>query len=111
MKNLIWLGTVFITMTFTGCGYSHYAIRTTDGQHIYLNYEEGTDVRVGDVYVLYQIIPIQSGIGHGGHGAHRGTQKRELGRVRVIRIADETRAEVEVIFGTLEEGIQIERLR
>ena len=118
-KHLRWAGLFLI---LSGCSTS-YRIQVIDGlpREIYLTYSKGTDVKVGDIFALYEVHrPQSSGSmeGHGGHGGH-GSQggesqpimKHERATVLVVRIVDEVHAAVRVLSGEAAEGLEVEKLR
>ena len=109
---------IFAATILYGCS-SSYGIRIIDGlrKETYLTFSKGSPVNVGDVFMLYHMRQAPaSGSGHGGHGGHGGggggplNLKHEVGRVQVIKIADETHALVKVISGYAEDGLNAEKL-
>ena len=112
MKRLSF-GIIAAATAISACS-SSYEIQVVDGipREVYLTFSRGDDVNVGDIFVLYrqQLPPPSSG--HEGHGAGgRPNLKREIGRVRVVRIVDEERATVEVLSGQVETGMQAEKMK
>ena len=114
MKH-VWLALPVIPLIlFSGCSPSSYSIRVIDGapKEVYLTFSKGTDVKVGDVFLLYRMQPPpENGGGHSHHGG--GGQlnlKQEVGRVHVVSIADETHALVKVLSGYAENGLNAEKV-
>jgi len=110
---------LLIATVLYGCSSSSYSIRVIDGlpKETYLTFSKGSPVNVGDVFVLYHMQQAPaSGSGHGGHGGHGGggggplNLKHEVGRVQVIKIADETHALVKVLSGYAEDGLNAEKV-
>ena len=110
---------MFAATLFYGCSPSSYGIRVIDGlpKETHLTFSKRSPVNVGDVFVLYRIQQAPaSGGGHGGHGGHGGggggplNLRYEVGRVQVIKIADETHALIKILSGTPEEGVQVEKV-
>ena len=96
-----------------GCS-SSYTVEVEEGlpNRVYLNFDKGTSVKVGDQFALYQYhqaSPSGSGHAHGGGGS--STLRHDVGRVRVVRIVNEIQAEVVVISGRAEAGLLIEEFR
>lgn len=111
------MGLIILAATIlNGCSSSSYGIRVIDGapKEVYLTFSKGTYVNVGDIFVLYHIQQAPaSGSGHGAHGGHGGgplNLKHEVGRVQVIKVADETHALVKVLSGYAEDGLNAEKL-
>ena len=114
MKWLIKLAVVFVSVSIVGCS-SSYTIQVIDGlpREVYIKFDKGVDVNIGDMFILYRMQPPSSG---GSHSGHHGSAaplnlKQEVGRVRVTRIMDDMRAEVKVISGNVEEGFTVEKLK
>jgi hypothetical protein len=119
MKQAIIATAFALLLLASGCSSSSYGIRVIDGlpKETYLTFSKGSMVSVGDVFVLYHIQQAPaSGGGHGGHGGHGGAGsgplnlKHEVGKVQVIRIADETHALVKILSGIAEDDVQAEKV-
>jgi hypothetical protein len=121
MTRLRWmgLGLVGLFLMISGCATS-YRIQVVDGlpQEVYLNYTKGADVKVGDMFVLYEVHrPQPSSVpqGHGGHGGHGGggqpAMKHEKAMVQITSIVDEVHAAVKVLTGQVEDGLEAEKLK
>jgi hypothetical protein len=114
MKNIGLVVTTVIVLY--GCSSTSYGIRVVEGlpKETYLTFSKGSPAGVGDVFILYHIQqPPASGGGHGGHGgAGSGSLnlKHEVGRVQVIKIADETHALIKILSGIAEDGVQVEKV-
>lgn len=105
-----------VMLLLSGCSPPSYGIRVIDGlpKETYLTFSKGSPINVGDVFVLYHIqqAPASSS-GHGGHGGGGGgplNLRHGVGRVQVIKIADETHALVKILSGTAEDGVQVEKV-
>jgi hypothetical protein len=104
---------------FVGCA-SSFGIQVVQGlpEEVYLTFAKGTSVEVGEVFVLYHVERTSAGGGGGGHTGHGGgaqggggaNMRHEVGRVQVVRIADDTHALVKVLSGTASEGRVVERV-
>ncbi len=113
------LGFIGLLLILSGCSTS-YHIQVIDGlpTEVYLNYSKGADVKVGDMFVLYEVHrpgPSSVSQGHGGHGGHGGgsqpAMKHEKAIVQVIRIVDEVHAAVQVLSGEVVDGLEAEKLK
>ncbi len=113
------IGTAFAFVLFlAGCSSASYSIKVVDGlpKEIYLTFTKGSPVQVGETYTLFHLqqAPASSGGGHGGHGGHGGggtvNLKHEIGKVQVVKIADETHALVKVLSGYVEDGVKAEKV-
>jgi len=116
MKQLWFALIVVLMLASTGCGSISYGIHVVDGlpKETYLTFSKGSPVSVGDVFVLYRIQEApSSGGGHGGHSGHgvggSAKMKHEVGRVQVIKMADETHALVKILSGYAEDGLKAEK--
>lgn len=119
-KHILSLGTIVMLLTLTGCGTS-YRIQVIEGlpKEVYLNYSKGANVKVGDLFRLYEVHrPEASGAsqGHGGHGGHGGgmsqpAMKHEKAIVQVISIVDEVHAAVKILSGEVQDGLEAEKLK
>jgi len=98
--------------TLAGCS-SSYTIQVIDGMpnEVYLKFDKGADVKVGDIFVLYRMMPAPSGGSHAGHQGSSGPMnlKVGIGRVQVVRIVDEFHAEVKILSGRVENGVSAEK--
>ena len=107
---------VMLTGLFlTGCT-THYGIQVIQGlpEEIYLTFDAGSQVQIGDVFILYHVQQALGGSGGGGgHSGHGGGKvsvvRHEVGRVQVVRLADATHAQMKVLSGTVSEGLTIEK--
>lgn len=93
---------------------SSYEIQVIDGlpRKVYLTFSKGADVKVGDIFVLYRHQQPSTSSGHDGHrGGGQLNLKREIGRVRVVRIVDEQQAAPEVLSCQVETGTVAEKLK
>jgi len=112
MKKVNWIMAMFVLLSIVGCN-SFYTIKVIDGlpQEVYLKFDKGADVQVGDVFVLYRVV--LPSVGASSHAAHRPgsslTRKQPIGKVKVIKIADETHAFVTILSGTAEDGVIAEK--
>jgi hypothetical protein len=113
------LGLLGLVMMLTGCSTS-YRIQVIDGlpREVYLTYTKGADVKVGDMFRLYEVhqpAPSSASQGHGGHGGHGGegqpAMKHEKAMVQVVRIVDEVHAAVKVLNGQVDDGLEAEKLK
>ncbi len=110
------LGLAGLFLILSGCGTS-YRIQVIDGlpKEVFLNYSKGADVKVGDIFVLYEVHHPQSSSAHQGHAGHSGggqpAMKHEKAVVEVIRIVDEVHAAVKVLSGEVEDGLEAEKLK
>lgn len=121
MKQSILITALVLQLVFLlACGSPSYSIRVVDGlpKETYLTFSKGTQVNVGDVFVLFHLQQAPSssgghGGGHGGHGGGGGTinLKHEIGKVQVVTIADETHALVKVLSGYAEDGVKAEKVQ
>jgi hypothetical protein len=121
-KHILSLGVSGLFLILSGCGTS-YRIQVIDGlpKEVYLNYSKGADVKVGDMFRLYEVHrPGPSGAsqaygGHSGHGGQGGgsqpAMKHEKAIVQVIRIVDEVHAAVKVLSGEVVDGLEAEKLK
>lgn len=117
MKQVCFALPVISLLLFSGCSSSSYGIRVIDGvpKEVYLTFSKGTDVKVGDTFVLYRVQQAPSTSSqHGGHGGHSGggplNFKQEVGKVQVVKIADETHALVKVLNGYVADGLNVEKV-
>ncbi|HEX9657073.1 MAG TPA: hypothetical protein VGB89_09215 [Bacteroidota bacterium] len=117
MKQACCAVAAMLLLLFSGCSSSSYGIRVVDGlpKETYLTFSKGSPVNVGDVFVLYHIQQAPaSGSGHGGHGGHGGggplNLRKEVGRVQVVSIADDTHALVKVLSGQADDGLEAEKV-
>ncbi|MDP2884727.1 MAG: hypothetical protein Q8P51_06875 [Ignavibacteria bacterium] len=114
--HYLYLGLVGLFLILSGCSTS-YRIQVIDGlpKEVYLNYTKGADVKVGDIFVLYEVHRPQPSSAHQGHGGHGGgsqpIMKHEKAMVQVIRVVDELHAAVKVLSGQVEDGLEAERLK
>jgi hypothetical protein len=106
-----------MALLLVGCA-SSFGIQVVQGlpEEVYLTFDQGTNVQIGEVYILYHVQQSLTGGGGGGHSGHGSGQgggrvsvRHEIGRVQVVRIADETHALVKVLYGTASEGLTVER--
>ena len=115
----IMLGVSLMALLFAGCVPS-FGIQVVQGlpEEVYLTFPKGTNVQVGEVFMLYHVERTASGGGGGGHAGHGGggggggaqvNIRHEVGRVQVVRIADDTHALVKVLSGTASEGLTVGR--
>jgi len=117
MKQL-WCALPFVfLLAFPGCGSASYGIRVIDGlpKETYLTFSKGGPVRIGDVFIPYHIQQAPArGSGLGPHGGHGGSgslgRKQEVGRVQVVKMADETHALVSILPGYAQDGLKAERI-
>lgn len=113
MNRLTWFAVVFVMLGIIGCS-SSFTIQVIDGlpKEVYLKFDKGADVKVGDVFVLYRVLtPSGGGGSHGAHGAGGPMNlKQEIGRVQVVQIADETHALVKILSGIVEDGLTAEKM-
>lgn len=117
MKQVIIVTSFAFLLFLAGCSSASYSIRVVDGlpKETYLTFSKGSPVQVGDVFMLYHLqpAPASSGGGHGGHGGGGGggtvNLKHEIGKVQVVKIADETHALVKVLSGYVEDGVKAEK--
>lgn len=115
MKQVAWIAVLVSALGIIGCS-SSYTIQVIDGlpKEIYLKFDKGADVKVGDIFVLYRMLPPPSG-GGGSHVAHGAggpmNLKREIGRVQVVQIVDEIHASVKILSGVVEDGVSAEKMR
>ena len=77
-----------------------------------MTFSKGTEVKVGDVFVMYRIqSPPRNGGGHSHHGGGGTLNLREeVGRVQVVSIADDTHALVKLLLGQAEDGLDAEEV-
>ncbi|MBI5473554.1 MAG: hypothetical protein HY961_14540 [Ignavibacteriae bacterium] len=120
MKKVMLIALLTFPLLLVGCGSPSYSIRVVDGlpKETFLTFSKDSAPNVGDVFVLYRLqqAPASSGSGHGGHGGHGGggggpiNLKHEIGKVQVVKIADETHALVKILFGYVEYGVKAEKV-
>lgn len=118
LKQLIKVASFTLVLLLSGCSASSYSIKLVDGlpKETYLTFSKGSPVQVGEIYALYHLqqAPASSGGGHGGHGGHGGggtiNLKHEIGKVQIVKIADETHALVKVLSGYVEDGVKAEKV-
>lgn len=91
-----------LLMMFPGCR-SAYDVVVINGQ-AHLQFSQGDEIRVGDVFVLYKYI--DASYGRPSPPQH----KKKVGRIRVTRIIDKTHAAVEVVEGNIELGLKAEKI-
>ncbi len=118
MNMLLKISILLLSFVLFGCS-SSYTLHVIDGlpKQVYLTFDKGTEVKVGDVFVLYRMEQVhQSNEQHGGHGGHGGSSssgvariKQEVGRVEVVGITHETRATVKILSGNVEDGLSAEK--
>lgn len=112
MKSIIIVS--MTTLFLAGCA-SSFGIQLVRGlpEEVYLTFAKGTNVQVGEVYVLYHVQKTSAAGGGGDHARHGGggqvNVRHEIGRVQVVRIADETHALVKVLSGNASEGVAVEK--
>jgi hypothetical protein len=106
---------VLAGLFLTGCS-TQYGIQVIQGlpEEIYLTFDAGSQVQIGDVFILYHVQQALGGSGGGGgHSGHGGGKvsvvRHEVGRVQVVRLADATHAQMKVLSGTVSEGLTIEK--
>ena len=109
------IGLVMLVATVLyGCSSSSYGIRVVKGlpKEVYLTFRKGTDVKVGEVFLLYRIeSPPRNGGGYSHHGGGGSLNLREeVGRVQVVSIADDTHALVRVLSGQADDGLDAEKV-
>lgn len=114
MKRLTKLVVVFVSVSILGCS-SSYTIQVIDGlpREVYIKFDKGADVNIGDIFILYRMQQPPSGGSHSGHHGSAGplNLKQEVGRVQVTRIMDDMRAQAKVVSGKVEEGFTAEKLK
>ncbi len=114
MKQLAWIAVLVSVLGIIGCS-SSYTIQVIDGlpKEVYLKFDKGADVKVGDIFVLYRMLPPpRGGSSHGAHGAGGPMNlKQEIGRVQVAQIVDELHASVKILSGVVQDGVTAEKLR
>ena len=112
MKYLAY-GTLSVLSLFVSSCSTSYRIQVLDGlpKEVYLIFSKGADVKVGDLFILYQYHQPSTSSGGHNHGASAPLpHKQELGIVKVMRLVDETRAEVELVSGQIGDGLEAEKL-
>lgn len=98
-----------------GCSGSSYHLKVVDAAagEVFLTFSEGSNVQVGNVFVLYAMGQSHgsSGGGHHDHGGG-GTSNRPviIGYVKVIELFDQTHGKVEILSGHVDERAVVERV-
>ena len=110
MKSTAWL--IAVMGTIAGCSGSSYSIHVIEGmtRDTFRAFSKGADVKVGEIFSVYQVqTPPEGPNGAGGHARHgRGSSmpslRHTIGRVQVVELVDETHARVKVLSGHVDEG-------
>lgn len=107
-------GALFLLFVFllTSCSTS-YTLRIVDeqAQEMYLEFTEGDDVEVGDVFALYHYHQPPPSGSHQGHGSGQLSLRQVVGYVQVTRLVDESRAEVKILSGKVQNGVTVEKTK
>lgn len=103
----------FGALMLTSCS-APYTLRMIDeeAREIYLEFSKGDNVKVGDVFALYDYRQPPSNGGHQGHsGGGQLSLKQIDGYVRVTRLVNESLAEVKVLSGRVRSGAAVEKVK
>jgi hypothetical protein len=115
LAKIILALTLVVLMLLLGCNVSSMTLRVVDERagEMYVTFSNGTDVKVGDIFQVYQTV-VHSGGGGGGHqhgssGAH--TSREVVATVKVVSVIDETTAQIFVIAGKVVDGLPVQKIR
>lgn len=103
----------FLALILASCSAS-YTLRVVDeqAQEIYLEFSKGDNVKVGDVFALYDYRQPPSSGGHQGHsGGGQLSLKQIDGYVQVTRLVNEGLAEVKVLSGRIRSDAAVEKVK
>lgn len=120
-SGTLWTG-IGMFLILSGCS-SSYRIQVVEGlpREVYLNYSRDAIVRVGDLFLLYEVHrpePTSANQNHSSHSSHsdhgggiQPPRRQEKALVEVIRIVDEGRATVRILSGEVADGMEAVRRR
>lgn len=111
MKSIVCAILTLLSLVVMGCG-SSYRLRVDENsKELFLSFSKGSNVKAGDVFVLYKGTVVRgSGGGHNHGGSSQHLENIIVGKVRVIEIVDDKYASVKLLFGSAEGEVTVEKV-
>jgi hypothetical protein len=73
---------------------------------VFLTFPEGVNLSVGDVYRIVRPIGLS-----GDRYSHLGHPRKSVAIVKIVKLTDRTRAQIQVMDGSVLGGVSAERLK